>query len=472
MLIQTESGKQGEMFHLPFVLRKTAGYPHILTEVAVIPRHYVVKGVVAILQSSRKRGGSKKAVVHVSHIHRPAHCRKVFGLSVSIGVFTCAVITVAVDVLRRTIHRQFVAIFAEEHIIRQSAAVYNVFRLLGNVCFVRLKVELVTSAPEFVRGMILDADAAELCGAVVSTKPEGIHVQFTQFRETVAVGIVRIAVAVRLVEGDAIRIIRRHQRGIGTHVLLPHLSVEVRHGRRYLKRIVHRVFGDDVDGSAHGICPEQRRAAATHHLYALNHVGRNLLQSVHARQRTHHRTAVYQNLRIRTFQSVDAHLRESAILAVVFHTQSRLKVKRLGEVVRVDYLKQAVVHHVYHHRSQLSVGLVAVGRHHHLVGHNRFFFHHKVHVNSEIIAHRYALGLGRIPHALYLQRIFSCRNILKAEVAFGIGSHPYARFNYQYISVWQTFLRIFFYHMSGNNVSLFHRINRHAYKSAQQSRQY
>lgn len=54
-------------------------------------------------------------------------------------------------------------IFFPKQIIAQSTAINDVLGLLGYVRFVWLQVELVAATAEFIRGMIFQADAAELC---------------------------------------------------------------------------------------------------------------------------------------------------------------------------------------------------------------------------------------------------------------------------------------------------------------------
>ena len=81
------------------------------------------------------------------------------------------------------------------------------FGLLGDVRLVGLKVEVVAAAAELVGGVILQVDAAEMRGTVVGAEAEGVHIQLAQLGETVAVTVVRIAVAVAFVEGDAVGVV-------------------------------------------------------------------------------------------------------------------------------------------------------------------------------------------------------------------------------------------------------------------------
>ena len=227
VLIQTGADEHGQHIHLPLVLHEGAGDAYILPHVAVIARHDIMHGVVLILQSARKGGGGEEAVVHIAYVHAACHPGQVVRLAVGVHILLCAVVAVAVGVLDRAVQRYFMLILAPEEVVAQSAAVDDVPGLLGDVRFVRLKVELVAAAAEFVGSVILQVDAAEMRGTVIGAEAESIHVQLAQFGETVTVAVVRIAVAVAFVEGDSIGIVFGHQRDVPAHVLLPGLAVHI-----------------------------------------------------------------------------------------------------------------------------------------------------------------------------------------------------------------------------------------------------
>ena len=48
-----------------------------------------------------------------------------------------------------------------------------------------------------------------------------------------------------------------HNRGIGTHVVLPRIAADERQSVAHLEGIGLGVLGDDIDGAAHGICTEE-----------------------------------------------------------------------------------------------------------------------------------------------------------------------------------------------------------------------
>ena len=103
----------------------------------------------------------------------------------------------------------------------------NVFRLLGNVTLKGFEVEGITATAKLVGGVVFHAQLTHERGTVITAHAKGVHVQLTEFGETITVGIIRVAVAVRLVKRNAIRIVLIHERGIGTHMLFPHLAVHV-----------------------------------------------------------------------------------------------------------------------------------------------------------------------------------------------------------------------------------------------------
>ena len=61
------------------------------------------------------------------------------------------------------------AIFIEKYIIRQSPAVNNMLSLLCYICFMRLKVKLISPTTKFIRGMILQTDTAKLSRTIIRT---------------------------------------------------------------------------------------------------------------------------------------------------------------------------------------------------------------------------------------------------------------------------------------------------------------
>ena len=120
--------------------------------------------------------------------------------------------------------------------------------------------------------------------------------EFAEFRKPVAVMVVGLPVAVGLIEGQSATIVMSHDGCVGPHHLLPGAAADLREGVAHLKGVGFGVFGDDIDGSSHGIGTEESRASTPHHLDTFNHGSRHLLKAINPSERTHHGTAVDQNL--------------------------------------------------------------------------------------------------------------------------------------------------------------------------------
>ena len=110
--------------------------------------------------------------------------------------------------------------------------------------------------------------------------------------------------------------------------------------------------------------PERADPPPSHHLNPLNHVGRNLLQSIDTSQGTEDRTVVEQNLRVGSLQTIDTHLLETTVLAVILHTYPRLEVQTIGQGGGIVGLKHSRIQHIHQRRSQSAGCLIPVGRHH------------------------------------------------------------------------------------------------------------
>ena len=198
--------------------------------------------------------------------------------------------------LGRCIERQLMLVFLPEKVVCQATTIDDMLGLFGNISLKRFQIKLITSTTELIGRMILHIQSAELGRTIIGTETESIHVQLTDFREAIPIHIMRITVTIRLIYSYTINIVLRHQRSVGTHVLFPSLSIDIRHGRSHLERIVDRVFGNDVDSTPYGIRTKQGRTSATNHFHAFNHIGRNLLQSIYPRKSADNRSAIDENL--------------------------------------------------------------------------------------------------------------------------------------------------------------------------------
>ena len=309
-------------------------------------------------------------------------------------------------------------------IVTQTTAIDNVLGLFGNIRFMRLQVKLISTTTELVGSVVFYINTAIVRRTVVSTHPESIHIQFSQFGKSVSIGIIRITVAICLIKGNTVTIILGYQRDISPHVLFPRLTVHVRHHTGYLKRVADRIFCDNINRSSHSIGTKQSRPATTHDFYPLDHIYRNLFQSIHPGKGTDNRTAIYQYLRIRSLQTINTHLRKATVLTVVFHAKPGLKVQRLCKISRIYRLKKFGAHHIDHYGSLTTVHFVTIGRYNNFISHKTFLFHLKMENGRKILADCHTLLLGLIPHRLHLQSIFTRGKMTKFKLPLIIRHRP------------------------------------------------
>ena len=140
-------------------------------------------------------------------------------------------------------------------------------------------------------------------------------------------------------------------------------------------RVAQRLLGDDINRPGNGRRTEQCRTSATHHFYTVDHISRNLFQPVNTRKCTEYGTRVDQYLRIRAVQPIDTYLLETAILAIRFHTHTRLEVQSLRQIYRAGRIEDFRVDHIYQRRSQAARCFTSVSRNDHTVQGDAIFFH-------------------------------------------------------------------------------------------------
>ena len=171
--------------------------------------------------------------------------------------------------------------------------------------------------------------------------------------------------------------------------------------------------------------------------------------------------------RVWTFESVDAYLREGAVLAAVFHTETALEVERLGQVGGVDGLEELVVHHIDHYGGQLAADLVAVGGYHDFIYLNGFFLHREMNHGGIVTADSYFLFLGGIAQQLHTEGVGSFGDFIEGEMAAFIRHGTLTGLQDQDGCIRQMFFTIFFDDVTAYHVSVLHRIglDRHSFGS-------
>lgn len=109
--------------------------------------------------------------------------------------------------------------------------------------------------------------------------------QLRNFGEAVPVVVVPRAVAVLSIDIKSRLTAVGDERGIGRGDVVVTAAVADRRDRvTDFGAVAVGVLGDDVDRTADGRGAEECRAASAHHLDAVDHAGRNLLQSINARE--------------------------------------------------------------------------------------------------------------------------------------------------------------------------------------------
>ncbi len=79
-------------------------------------------------------------MIHVTYKHSTCHPGKIICFTVSIEILLRTVITVAVNMLHRTVNRELLLVLVKELVVTQSAAINNMFSLLGNIGFAADKI--------------------------------------------------------------------------------------------------------------------------------------------------------------------------------------------------------------------------------------------------------------------------------------------------------------------------------------------
>ena len=149
-----------------------------------------------------------------------------------------------------------------------------------------------------------------------------------------------------------------------------------------------------------------------------------------------------------TVKTVDAHLGESAVLAVVLGAHTRLEVESLRQAGRLCNVEDLAANHAHQVGSQSALGLVTIGRNHHLVKTKIARAESEVQLLAGVVLDGYALALGGIPHIFRLYDKRALGQVLQKEVAGLVGSRAYgSALNLDYY-VRQVFARLGILHVS------------------------
>ena len=225
----------------------------------------------------------------------------------------------------------------------ETSAVDEVLEVFSDTCLEGSFTQAVTATAVLVHRAILCRQLAIDTRLIVGTEAESSILQLRDFGEVISIDVHHTTGGVlakdhscstavfgdqRPVEGG-----RRHQRSIALMLLVGGVALTE------ACAIAQRFARDDIDDTADSVSTEERRAPTTYDFDTLDHRSWDLFQPIDTSQRAEDRTAVDEDLRVSSFEPVDTHLVEAAVLAVVFDTQTGLEAKALAEVLRVGLLE-------------------------------------------------------------------------------------------------------------------------------------
>ena len=385
---------------LPLVLDHAAEDVYLLIRAHVVADRHVVDVVVAVLHAERQFGGEKQQPFEPLQELRAADDRQSVGAAVGFAgvfelfvgrAFACAaVVTLARGLLHGRVDAQVArTVVAREEVEGHRRAVDVVIGLLGDVGFVRRQVEPVSAAAELVDAVVFERQLRVVARAQVGAHAEHLIAQVGQFGVAVAVVVVARTVAVLPVDVDARLAVVAYQRGVDRRVVVVGAAASHGHERMAdLGPVAQRLLGDDVDRAADGRRAEERRSAAADHLHALDHVGGNLFETVDAVEGREERPRVEQDLRIVAVQTVDAYLREAAVLTSVLDAHARLETQTVGQRGGVCPFEQLAVENVDQRRRLLADDRVAVDLDHHFADVDGLLFQFEIQFRGGVGAER------------------------------------------------------------------------------------
>ena len=376
VFVEAAADKQRPLPGLPLVLQVGPHDMHRLVGVDVVADRTVTQVVVTVLRSERQLRGHEQQLPELVDILHPRRHGQVVRRPVGIGILLAAVVALARRILERDIGVETVAAVGRRDVERKAAPVDRMVDLLGDLRLVGRPVEHVAPAAEFVDMVVLRRDARIGARTEERTHAHRLAVDDGHFGEAVAVVVVARTVAALAEDAKPRPAALGDERSIEHRIVVIGIAAADRSERmRHLRRIARRLLRNDVDRAADGRRPEQRRTAAAQHFDTLDHVGRDLLQAVYARQGREYRVRIDQDLRIMAVETVDAHLREAAVLAVVLDTHAGLERQPLCQARGIGLLEQPGVQHAHQRRRLPAQPGGTAGRYDHLVHRNAALHH-------------------------------------------------------------------------------------------------
>ena len=113
-------------------------------------------------------------------------------------------------------------------------------------------------------------------------------------------------------------------------------------------------------------------------------------------------------------ESIDAHLCESAILAVVLHTHTGLIAQSLSKTRGTYHVKHLIAQHTHKRAAVAAFHFALVAGDHHLLKHHHVFYHLKVYIHRTF--HVNGLALRHKTYSAHLYGVASVFHIFELEV--------------------------------------------------------
>ena len=268
----------------------------------------------------------------------------------------------------------------------------------------------------------MERDTRISAGFEERTQAEGLGLQLRNLGEAVPVVVVPRAVAVLTINIKSRLTAVGDERGIGRGDVVVAAAVADRRDRvADFGAVTVGVLGDDVDRATDGRGAEERRTASAHHLDAVDHAGRNLLQSINARKGRKDRMRIDENLRIVSVESVDTHLHKTAVLTVVLNAYAGLETKPLSQTSRVGVVENLAVEDVHQGRSLATRGFAAAGRNDYVVHGDSVFRDLEVEFEGLSFPERYLMTHRIVTHHSGFDGNRARRQVLQEIVPARIG---------------------------------------------------
>ena len=368
MLVQPSADENAPFPVLPLILGIQAPDSHYLVSHPVIAPHIVIEIVLVVFQADGKVRRHEEASVELVNVLAACHPGEIIRLAICIRVLSGPVIAVPGNVLCRCEHVQMMVLIRREPVETQASGIDSVLDLLGYHCLVRREIDIVATAAELVKMVILGRQLAVNACLQIGTHPDGLRFQPRQLGESVPVAVIAVLVPHLPKNGHAHLVVIRYEGGIeGGIVVQGGGSAYAAQCVGCGDRVSGRLLCDDVDGPGNGGRSEQCRPAAPHHLDTVHHIGRNLLDAINPGEGAEDRSRVNKYLGIRAFKSIYAHLLIAAILAIVLDADPWLETQPLRKRGGIDPVVCLHVQHVHKCRSHLPRYLAPVGGYHHAV---------------------------------------------------------------------------------------------------------